>query len=106
MRPAKDRHHQVSRSSAHNQRRLNRPSIATEKMLAKLRKKSGFGKDSVHHDHEGDGEEDDEPFWMELIEHRGTAAYNERPGEYRVFRNVRDFGARGDGRTDDSGAIE
>lgn len=27
------------------------------------------------------------------------------PGDYKFFRNVRDFGAKGDGTTDDSAAI-
>lgn len=28
------------------------------------------------------------------------------PGSYSVFRNVKDYGATGDGTTDDSGAIQ
>lgn len=35
-------------------------------------------------------------FWLESIGHVGTAPYNPDP-TYRVFRNVKDFGAKGDG---------
>jgi glucan 1,3-beta-glucosidase len=35
------------------------------------------------------------PFWMETIKHRGTAAFNPNPSSYKVFRNVKDFGAKG-----------
>ena len=47
-----------------------------------------------------------EPYWMERIKHQGVAAFNPRPGDYQVFRNVKDFGAKGDGVTDDSDAIK
>ncbi len=35
-------------------------------------------------------------FWFELIEHNGNATYNPDPKSYRVFRNVKDFGAKGE----------
>ena len=35
-------------------------------------------------------------YWMEDIEHRGRSAYNPDP-DYQVFRNVKEFGAKGDG---------
>ncbi|KAF9068658.1 exo-beta-1,3-glucanase [Rhodocollybia butyracea] len=46
-----------------------------------------------------------EPYWLESITHQGTAAYNSDPSTYVVFRNVKDFGAVGDGVTDDTAAI-
>ncbi|KAH7869703.1 exo-beta-1,3-glucanase [Lentinula edodes] len=46
-----------------------------------------------------------DPYWLESITHQGTAAYNADPTSYQVFRNVMDFGAKGDGVTDDTAAI-
>lgn len=42
-------------------------------------------------------------FWMEQINMNGKAPYAD--ADYTVFRNVRDFGAKGDGKTDDTDAI-
>ncbi|CAL1707953.1 unnamed protein product [Somion occarium] len=46
-----------------------------------------------------------DPFWMQSIQRQGTAAFNTNPGAYKVFRNVKDFGATGNGNTDDTAAI-
>ncbi|KAF6790375.1 glucan 1,3-beta-glucosidase [Colletotrichum sojae] len=45
-----------------------------------------------------------EAYWMEDVKHQGLSPYNADP-KYQVFRNVKDFGAKGDGVTDDTAAI-
>ncbi|KAL1866046.1 hypothetical protein Daus18300_006947 [Diaporthe australafricana] len=43
-------------------------------------------------------------YWMEDVAHQGKATFNLDPA-YQVFRNVKDFGAQGDGIADDTAAI-
>ncbi|ROT41090.1 glucan 1,3-beta-glucosidase [Sodiomyces alkalinus F11] len=45
-----------------------------------------------------------EAFWMAEIAHQGISPYNPNP-KYQIFRNVKDFGAVGDGVKDDTAAI-
>ncbi|KAH8551651.1 glycoside hydrolase family 55 protein [Umbelopsis sp. PMI_123] len=43
--------------------------------------------------------------WIQNVTHNGTAPFNTDPSTYQVYRNVLDFGAKGDGVTDDTAAI-
>ncbi|KAI9727316.1 MAG: hypothetical protein M1828_006935 [Chrysothrix sp. TS-e1954] len=43
-------------------------------------------------------------YWLDEIKHQGVAAFN-NDSSYTVYRNVKDFGAKGDGVTDDTASI-
>lgn len=44
-------------------------------------------------------------FWLSNIKHEGTSPFLVNGHNYNVFRNVKDFGAVGDGETDDTDAF-
>ncbi|OAX78460.1 hypothetical protein ACJ72_07232 [Emergomyces africanus] len=44
-------------------------------------------------------------FWVGSIERQGAPAFNQAGSKYQLYRNVKDFGAKGDGTTDDTEAI-
>lgn len=43
-------------------------------------------------------------WWLSTIERQGAVAFGDAAG-YKVFRNVKDYGAKGDGSSDDTAAI-
>ena len=47
-----------------------------------------------------------DPYWLQNIAHQGYAPYASDPSSYSVYRNVKDYGAVGDGDADDTDAIK
>lgn len=50
-------------------------------------------------------DQNSDTFWLSKIAHQGTSPFLSNSSEYVVYRNVKDFGAKGDGSTDDSAAF-
>lgn len=46
---------------------------------------------------------DDPAYWLADIAHQGIAAFNPNPSTYKVFRNVKDYGAKGMASRNDTG---
>lgn len=44
-------------------------------------------------------------YWLADIKRQGQAPFNADPAGYKVYRNIKDYGATGDGSTDDTAAI-
>ncbi|KAI9726453.1 MAG: hypothetical protein M1828_001275 [Chrysothrix sp. TS-e1954] len=44
-------------------------------------------------------------YWLANIKRQGTVPFGGKSSSYQIYRNVKDFGAKGDGSTDDTAAI-
>jgi glucan 1,3-beta-glucosidase len=47
----------------------------------------------------------DSTYWLANIDRQGSVPFSSNGTDYKVFRNVKDYGATGDGSTDDTDAI-
>ena len=54
---------------------------------------------------QADGAVADPPYWLADIPHQGIAAFNPNRDNYKVFRNVKDYGAVGTLRFSSSGIV-
>jgi polygalacturonase len=59
---------------------------------------------AAHHEARADTNNASETWWMAKQQQLGSAPFAQKT-DYRIWRNVKDYGAKGDGKTDDTAAI-